>query len=333
MANLRAGIRGLIGATVLAVAVPSSIIVSSALATDYPGDRPIRIIVPSAAGGGTDLSFRRIESKMSEILGGKIYIENFPGATGNIGAQMVAQAKPDGYTLLVVISSHTINPAIMKDVPYDLDRDFAPISFTMSVPNVLVSNPSVPAKDLKELMAYIRSKPGELNFASAGFGSAPHLMMELFLLQTGLKMQHIPYKASAPGFNDVVGGHVTLMAGNVLTAMPFVNSGKLRAYGLTAPQRSAAAPDVPTLAEAGVPGYAAEQWFGLAAPKGTPPEIVAKLHSAVVKTLNDPTVRDALIRDGADPRPSATPEEFGAFIRSEKIKWEKVAKQAGLSAK
>jgi tripartite-type tricarboxylate transporter receptor subunit TctC len=316
MAHMREGIRGLIavGAIICGLAPVAAL-------AEYP-DRPIRLIVPSAAGGGTDLSFRRIEPKLSEILGEKIVIENNAGATGNIGAQMLG-----------VISSHTINPAILKAVPYDLERDFAPISFTMSLPNILVSHPSVPAKNLKELITYIKSKPGELNFASAGVGSMPHLMVELFLMSAGLKMQHIPYKAIAPGFNDVLGGHVTLIAANVLTAMPFVQGGKLRAYGVTGSKRTAGAPEVPTLAEAGVPGYEAVQWFGLAAPKGTPREIVDKLHRAVVKTLNDPSVRDALVRDGVDPLPSSTPEEFGAFIGVEKKKWAKVMMDAGLSEK
>lgn len=327
MAHMRERIRGLIaiGAMICGLAPGAAL-------ADYP-DRPIRLIVPSAAGGGTDLSFRRIEPKLSEILGERIVIENQAGATGNIGAQMVAQAKPDGYTLLGVISSHTINPAILKAVPYDLQRDFAPISFTMSLPNILVSHPSVPAKDLKELIAYIKSKPGELNFASAGVGSMPHLMVELLLLSSGLKMQHIPYKAIAPALNDVLGGHVALIAANVLSAMPSVQGGKLRAYGVTGAKRTAAAPEVPTLAEAGVPGYEAVQWFGLAAPAKTPRDIVDKLHKAVVKTLNDPSVRGALVRDGVDPLPSRTPEEFGAFIAAEKTKWEKVVEAAGLSAK
>ncbi|HVY58498.1 MAG TPA: tripartite tricarboxylate transporter substrate binding protein [Xanthobacteraceae bacterium] len=325
MAHLRARIGALVAAAVLTAATAIT-----AQAAEYP-DRVIRVIVPSAAGGGTDLSFRRIEPKLSEILGGTIVIENHPGATGNIGAMMVAQAPPDGYTLLVVISSHVINPSIMKNVPYDVERDFVPISFTMSVPSMLVSSPTVPAKNLKELIAYIRSKPGELNFASAGVGSMPHLMMELFLNETGLKMQHIPYKAIAPGLNDVIGNHVTLIASNVLTSVPFVRSGQLRAYGVTGAQRSVVAPDIPTLAEAGVPGYAAVQWFGLAAPKGTPRPIIEKLHAAVVKALNDPEIKAALVRDGAEPMPSKTPEEFGAFMKSEGIKWQKVAKQAGLA--
>jgi tripartite-type tricarboxylate transporter receptor subunit TctC len=307
-------------------------VATGAGAGSYP-DHPIRLIVPSAAGGGTDLSWRRIEPKISEILGAQIVIENHPGATGNIGAAMVARAAPDGYTLLALISSHTINPSIMKNVPYDMERDFAPISRTLTVPNLLVSNPALPARNVRELIEYIKSKPGQLDYASAGVGSMPHLMMELFLTSAGLKMTHVPYKAAAPAFNDVLGGHVALMAGNILTAMPLVRSGDLRAYGVTSARRSAVAPDIPTLAEAGLPGYDAVQWFGLVAPANTPRDIVMKLHAAVVAALNDRAVHDAMVQDGADPVPSASPEEFAAVIRAETLKWAKVAQDAGLSVK
>ncbi len=316
----------------LAAAALLGALTTSAWAGGYP-DHPIRLIVPSAAGGGTDLSWRRIESKIGEILGQRIILENHPGATGNIGAALVAQAPPDGYTLLAVVSSHTINPSIMKDVPYDIEKDFAPISLTLTVPNVLVSNPALPAKNVKELIAYIKSKPGQLDYGSAGVGSMPHLMMVLFLNSAGVKMTHIPYKGAATAFTDVVGGHIALMAGNILTAMPLVKSGDLRAYGVTSARRSAAAPDVPTLAEAGLPGYDAVQWFGLAAPAGTPRDIIMKLHAAVVTALNDPAVHDALVHDGADPVPSASPEEFAAYIHAERLKWAKVAEDAGLSVK
>jgi tripartite-type tricarboxylate transporter receptor subunit TctC len=298
-------------------------------AAAYP-ERPIRLIVPSPPGGGTDTSTRVIVPKMSEILNQHIVIDNRPGASGNLGAEMAAHATPDGYTLVACIASQTSNPAVMRKVPFDIVRDFAPISRTISLPNVLVSHPSIPAKTTAELVAYIRARPGQVQFASGGIGSIQHFAMELFLNMSKLKMIHVPYKGVAPAISDVIGGHVPMMAANILTLLPHIKSGKLRAYGVTSAERSGAAPDIPTIAEAGYPGYEAVQWFGLLAPAGTPRDIVAKLHGAVVQALQDPAVRKRFINNGAEPAASSSPEAFGKLIKSEVTKWARVAREAGI---
>ncbi len=295
----------------------------------YP-ERPVRLIMPSPAGGGTDTAWRRITPKLSEVLGQQIVVDNRGGASGNIGAEMVAHATPDGYTLLACIASHAINPLIMKKVPYDLDRDFAPVTLAVVVPNILVSHPSLPAHNTRELVAYVKARPGQVQYASAGVGSAPHLMMELFANMAGLRMIHVPYKGAAPGLTDVIAGHVPMIASNILSTLPHVKGGRVRAYGVTSAKRSPAAPDIPTLAEGGLAGYEAVQWFGMLAPAGTPREIVMKLHGAVAQALNDPTVKQRFVDDGADAAPSASPEEFRAYIRAESKKWTKVVKEAGI---
>ncbi len=303
--------------------------VATSVAAAYP-DRPIRLIVPSPPGGGTDSSTRAIAPKLGEILHQNIVIDNRPGASGNVGAEVAAQAPADGYTLLAIIASHTSNPAVMRKVTFDLARDFAPISQTVTLPNLLVSHPSVPAKNVKELVAFIKSKPGQVQFASGGIGSIQHFAMELFLSMEKLKMIHVPYKGVAPATSDVIAGHVPMIAANILTLLPHAKSGRVRAYGVTSLQRSSAAPDIPTIAESGLPGYEAVQWFGLVAPAGTPPEIVKRLHTAVVQVLNDPEVRARFQKGGAEPTPSESPEAYAKLIRSELKKWADVAKAAGI---
>ena len=297
----------------------------------YP-EKPIRLVVPSVPGGGTDTTMRMLAPKLGELLGQQIIIDNRGGAAGNIGAEAVARSAPDGYTLMAVISSHTINPHLMAKVPFDIERDFAPISLAVTLPNVLVSNPSLPVRTVKELIAFIKARPGQLQYASAGFGSNPHLMMELFTSMAGVKMVHVPYKGAGPAFIDVVAGHVHVMAGNILSALPHIRSGRVRAYGLTSLKRSTGAPEIPTISEAGLPGYEAIQWFGLAAPAGTPRDIVTRLHAITLQTLTDPTIKQRFVTDGADPRPSKSPEEFAAFMRAEHRKWGQVVKQAGIKA-
>jgi tripartite-type tricarboxylate transporter receptor subunit TctC len=298
-------------------------------ATPYP-EKPIRLIIPSPPGGGTDMSTRAIAPKMSEILQQTIVLDNRPGASGNLGAEIAARAPADGYTLLAAIASHTSNPAVMRKVQFDLARDFAPIARTISLPNLLVSHPSLPAKDTRELIAFAKTRPGQLNYASGGIGSIQHMAMELFLTMAGLRVSHVPYKGVAPATSDVIAGHVPLLAANMLTLLPHVKSGRLRAYGVTSAARSPAAPDIPTIAEAGLQGYEAVQWFGLLAPAGTPRDIIGRLHGAVVQALQDPPVREHFLKGGADPTPSASPEEFGKQIREELAKWAKVAKTAGI---
>lgn len=299
-------------------------------AGSYP-ERPIRLIVPSPPGGGTDASTRAVAPKLAEILRQNIVIDNRGGASGNLGAEMAAHAPPDGYTLLAIIASHTSNPAVMRNVPFDIDRDFAPISRTVVLPNLLVTHPSVPAASAKELIAYIQSRPGAVQFASGGIGSIQHFTMELFVHMAKLKMVHVPYKGVAPATTDVIAGHVPMIAGNILTVLPHVRSNRLRAHGVTSLVRSNAAPEIPTIAEAGLPGYEAVQWYGLVAPAKTPPAIVNRLHAAVVQALNDPDVRSRFQKGGAEPQPSESPEAYRALIRSELKKWADVAKAAGIT--
>lgn len=291
--------------------------------------RPIRMIVPSAPGGGTDITARVIAPKLSEYLGQQVVIENKAGAGTMIGSEMVAHAAPDGYTLLMGISTLAINPAIYKKVSYDAITDFAPISLVVTLPNVLVVHPSLGVKSVKELISYVKARPGQINFASAGLGTSPHLSMELFLSMAGLKMVHVAYKGSGQGLIDVVGGHVPVMMPSMLSGTPHIKSGKLIALGVTSAKRTVGEPDIPTIAEAGLPGYEAVQWFGVLAPKGTPREIITKVHGAVVRALQDPDIRKLLINDGADPIGSS-PEEFAAYIRSETEKWDKVVRNTGI---
>lgn len=319
--------------SLLAATAPAAILcittTAQIAAAAYP-EKPVRLIVPSVPGGGTDATMRILAPKLSELLGQPVIIDNRGGAAGNIGAEAAARAAPDGYTLLAVIASHTINPHLMAKVPFDLERDFAPISLAVTLPNVLVSNPSLPVKTVKELIAFTKARPGELQYASAGFGSNPHLMMELFTSMAGIKMVHVPYKGAGPAFTDVIAGHVHMMAGNILSALPHIRSKRIRAYGVTSAVRSHGAPEIPTIAEAGVPGYEAVQWFGLLAPAGTPRDVIAKLHGTVVQALNDPVLNKRFVNDGADPRPSKSPEEFAAFMRAEYKKWGQVVKAAGI---
>ena len=291
--------------------------------------RPIRIVVPSAPGGGADITARIIAPKLSEQLGQQVVVENRAGAGTMIGGEVVARAAPDGYTLLMGISTLAINPAMYRKVPYDALKDFAPISQVVSLPNLLVTHPSLPVKTVKELIAFAGTRPGQINFASAGVGTNPHLSMELFLSQTGLKMVHVPYKGAGPGIVDTVAGHVSVMTPSIISGLPHVKGGRLRALGVTSAKRAGGAPDIPTIAEAGVPGYEAVQWFGALAPAGTPREIVGRLHGEIVRVLQAAEVRGRLSGDGADPVGSS-PEEFAAFLRAETAKWAKVVKDAGI---
>lgn len=295
---------------------------------NYPV-RPIRLVVPSSPGGGTDITARIIAPKLGEYLGQQVVVENRPGAGTMIGGEVVARAAPDGYTLLMGISTLAINPAMYRKVPYDALKDFAPISQVVALPNVLVTHPSLPVKTVRELIAFAKPRPGQINFASAGVGTNPHLSMELFLSMTGVKMIHVPYKGSGQGVIDLIAGHVTVMTPSILTALGYVKDRRLRALGVTSAKRAGGAPDIPTIAEAGVPGYEAVQWFGVLAPAGTPRDIVSRLHKEIVRTVQTPDIRQKLVNDGADPVGSL-PEEFAAFIRSETAKWAKVAKAIGL---
>ncbi len=292
--------------------------------------KPVRLVVPSSPGGGTDITARILAPKLTERLGQQVVVENRAGAGTMIGTEIVAKSAPDGYTLLMGLSTLAINPAMYKKVPYDSVRDFAPISQVIAAPNMLVVHPSVPARTVKELIAFARARPGQLNYASAGHGTNPHLSMELFLSMTGLKVVHIPYKGLAPGIVDLLAGHVTLATATMLTGLPHVKSGRLRLLGTTGAKRAAVLPDQPTVAEAGVPGYEASQWYGVLAPAQTPKEIVARLHAEIVRILQAPDMRQKLAADGTDPVGSS-PDEFARYIKSELTKWGKVARDAGIT--
>ncbi len=298
---------------------------------NYPV-RPVKIIVPSAAGGGTDSSTRFMTPRLEEFLGQRIIVENRAGAASMIGSEMVARSAPDGYTLLTGISTITIQPSMVKNLAFDTLKDFAPISQLVILPNILVGHPSLQPKTVKDLIVFAKARPGQLEFASAGTGSNLHLCMEMFLGMTGLKMVHVPYKGSGQAIADLAAGFVPLMITNMITGTQQVKAGRLRAYGVTSARRSPSAPDVPTIAEQGIAGYEAVQWYGLMAPAGTSKDIIAKLHKGVVLALQDAKVKELYANHGADPVGN-TPEEFAAVLRTDMAKWAKVVKAAGLSPK
>lgn len=303
---------------------------SAAQAQSYP-QRPVRAVVPFPAGGGTDILARLLLQKMSERLGANFVIDNRAGAGGTIGSEIVAKAPADGYTILVASSSHTINPSVYKKLGYDPARDFAPVTLIAAGPGLLVVHPSVPAKNVKELIALGKSKPGQLNYASAGNGTPPHLAAELFKSMAGVDFVHVPYKGNVPAFVDLLSGSVSLSFPTITSGLPQVRSGKLRALGVTSKQRSAVMPDVPTIAESGLPGYEASTWYGMLAPAGTPPPIVSKLHQQMTEVLKLADIREKLLAQGLEPVGNR-PGEFASIISTELVKWSKVVAAAGLRA-
>jgi tripartite-type tricarboxylate transporter receptor subunit TctC len=310
------------------VAAAGLVHTGAALSQAFPS-KPIRLIVPSPPSGGADVTARIIAPAMSELLRQQVVVENRGGASGMIGGEAVARAAPDGHTLLLAIAPLSINPAMFKKIPYDATRDFAHVSQVVALPNLLIAHPSLPVKNLKDLIALAKARPGQLNFASAGLGSAPHLFFELFLDLAGLKMSHVPYKGAGPGVIDVMAGHVPLMSPTIFAALPHVRSGRLRGLGVTTARRASGAPDIPTIAEAGVAGYEASNWFGVSAPAATPREITQLLSSTIARVLQQPDIRARIATDGAEPV-GTTPDEFSAFVRSETVKWGKVARRAGI---
>jgi tripartite-type tricarboxylate transporter receptor subunit TctC len=297
----------------------------------YPS-KPIRIVVPYPPGGFNDTLGRTLAAKLQEAWGQPALVENKPGGNTLIGTDAVAKAAPDGYTLLVVAFPFAVTPSLIRDMPYDTLRDFAPIALCAQSPNVLVVNPQVlPVKTLGELIALAKSKPGALSYASTGNGSSNHISMELFESLAGVRLLHVPYKGSAPAVVDMLGGQVQVMFDNAPNVMPQVRAGKLRALAQSGATRSPVAPDLPTVAEAGVPGYEVTVWFGLVAPAATPRAIVTKLNAEVLRILAMPDVRERFLALGVEPLGS-TPDEFGAHIRAQMEKWAKVVKDAGVKA-
>jgi tripartite-type tricarboxylate transporter receptor subunit TctC len=291
--------------------------------------KPIRWIVPFAPGGTTDILARTISDKLTIALGKPVIVENNPGAGGGVGAVQTAKAAPDGYTIMGgTISTHAINASLYKTLPYDPVKDFTPITLIARVPNLLVVNPDVPAKNVKELIALMKANPSKYTFASSGNGTSQHLSGELFKSMAGVDMQHIPYKGSPAALQDVVSGQVTMTFDNITTAWPLAKAGKLRALAVTTAKRSPIAPDVPTLAEAGLAGYEIGSWQGVFAPAGTPVDVVKRLNTEIVKIINMPDVREKLVSLGAEPVGN-TPDEFAALVKGEVVKWAAVVKQSG----
>jgi tripartite-type tricarboxylate transporter receptor subunit TctC len=297
-------------------------------AQNYP-TKPIRLIVPTAPGGGTDISARLIAPKMSETLGQQVIVENRAGGNTSVGNEYVAKSPADGYTLLMGISSIAINPHTQSKPPYDAIKDFAPVSQVVVMPLVLVSHPSLPPRTLKELIAFVRPRENQLNYGTGSVGSNPHLAMELFLSMAGLKVVHVPYRGIGPAMTDLIGGHLQLMMSNVLAALPHIRNGRARAFGVSSARRSSVAADIPTIAEAGLPGYDVVQWFGVLAPAATPRDLVTRLHAATVAAVGDAQVKQRFAADGADTVGN-TPEEFAAIIRADLAKWGKLVKTAGI---
>lgn len=317
------------------LAVATALVLASigaAQSQDYP-NRPLRNIVPFPPGGGVDTVTRIVAAKLSEVLGQQIVVDNRSGgAGGTVGAAAAAKATPDGYTVLTCqIASHAISPALYKKLPYDHLKDFVPISRLGTTPNVLSVHPSVPVKSVGEFIAYAKASPGKINYGSPGVGTSPHLTMELFKMTTGIDLVNVPYKGGAPALIDLLGGRTVVMFANLPEHLPSVKAGKLRALGVSSAKRSPQLPEVPTVAESGVPGFEVTVWYGMCAPAGVPKGIVAKLNAAVVKTLNLPEVKERLAQNSIEAG-SSTPEEFAAFIRSETAKWAKVVKDAGVTA-
>lgn len=301
---------------------------ANAMAQAYPA-RPIRLIVPFPPGGGTDITARAVAQKLSESWGQTVVVDNRPGANGTIGVDIAAKSAPDGHTLTMISSSHAVNTSLYTRQPYDLLKDLTPITQATSQPYVLVINPSVPAKSVKELIGVARAKPGALNYGSSGTGGISHLAGALLGSLTGTRLVHIPYKGGAPATIDVISGQIQIMFGTLLLNGPHIKAGRLRVLAVTTPQRWPGTPDLPTMQEAGVPGFVITQWYGLLAPAKTPQPTVAKLSKEIARILHQPDVKEKLAADGADAVGN-TPEQFGAHIQSETAKYGKLIKQIGL---
>lgn len=296
---------------------------------NYPV-RPIRLIVPQSPGGATDLVGRLVASLLSERLGELIVVDNRPGAATIVGTDMVAKATPDGYTLLIVPSSFVILPSIKKQLPFDPVKDFAPLSTLTTYPNVLLLRLSLPVNSIKELIALAKAKPGSLNYASGGTGTGTHLGGALFVTMAGIKMVHVPYKGGGPVINALLGGQVDLQFTPMPTSLPLVKSGKLKGLAVSSAQRSSLLPDLPTVAESGVPGYEQTTWNGLVAPARTPPAIASRLNAELNTILRMPSTRERLASSGLEPG-GISSKEFAAMLKSEIAKWDKVIREAGIN--
>ena len=312
------------------IGVIAALALTAAFAADPYPTRPIRMIVGFAPGGGTDLTARPVAQKMSELMGQQVIVENRPGAAGNIATEQVARAAPDGYTLLMgTIAALAINPSLYGNLRFDPETDLAPVIQVVDATNVLALHPSVQASSVKELIALAKDK--SLSAGSSGIGATGHLAIELFNLMAGVKLVHVPYKGGGPAMTDLVGGQVQLVFATAASAAPQIKAGRIKGIAVTTAKRSALMPELPTMSEAGLTGFDANNWYGLVVPAGTPRAIIERLNADVTKILQMPEVRTTLLNQGLDPAPG-TPEQFGAYIKSERIKWAKVIKQSGAKA-
>jgi tripartite-type tricarboxylate transporter receptor subunit TctC len=306
-------------------------VVLPAAAQSYPS-KPIRLVVPFPAGGGTDFFARTVGARMDETLGQAIVIDNRPGGSTIIGAENVKNSSPDGYTVLLGdLGTYALNPSLFRKLPYDPANDFAPVTLTGRFVLTIAVNPSVMnVSSIKELIDAAKKEPGKINYASPGTGSPHHLAMELFARDAGIKLTHVPYKGAAPALQDLVGGQVGVMMVDIAAGLPHIKGGKIRVLGTATPSPVAALPGVPTIASAGLPGFEAWAWQGLAVPRGTPPDVIAKLRDGYVKAVNDPAVRAKLVEAGIEPLVS-TPQEMASYMSAETAKWAKVIKEANVT--
>ncbi len=307
------------------------VLLAAALATQaraFP-DKPVRLVVPYSAGGSTDLISRALGQKLSEMWGQTVVIDNRPGGSTIIATDIVAKSAPDGYTLLVTTTSFTIVPSLTGKLPYDPAKDFEPITLINTTPLVLVVNPGVPAKSVKELIALAKARPGELNFGSAGSGGSNHLAGELFNVMAGVKIVHVPYKGNAPALNDLVGGHVDIVFNGLTSAVPLIKAGRLRPLAVTSLTRSSALPDIPTLDELGLKGFQAVAWNGLSAPARTPKDLIRRINADVLKVIRSPEFVERLTAEGSDAV-GDSPEQFAAFLQEETARWNKLIKFANI---
>ncbi|WP_156546299.1 tripartite tricarboxylate transporter substrate-binding protein [Cupriavidus sp. D384] len=319
-----------LGTMALAAAIPASF-TTAALAADAWPSKPITLVVPFASGGTTDIIGRAVGQRLGEALGQPVVVDNRPGAGGTIGGALVARANPDGYTFLLATVAHTMAPGIYKTLPYDFQKDLEPIGMVALTPNVLIVNQSIPAKNVQELVAYIKANPGKVNYGSAGIGSTEHLSGELFRASTGTDIAHVPYKGGAPMMTDLIAGQIQMAIETSPSANPHIKSGKVKALAVTSAKRSAAYPGVPTVAESGVPGYEVTTWYALMAPHGTPEAVRQRMSAELARVLKQPDVQKRFDEQGVTAG-DMTPQQLAGFIKTETTKWTKVAKDSGAKA-
>ena len=302
-----------------------------AFAQGFPA-KPLRIVVPVAPGGNLDLVTRTVAQKLAEQLGQQVIVENKPGASSILGTELVARAAPDGYTFLSVASTFASTPAVVRNVSYDPVRDFSGVSLTAWLPQILVVNPSVPVHSVKDLIALAKRRPNELTYGTAGNGATAHMATELFSLQAGIRMTHVPYKGNAPALIDVVGGQISLMFDTISTSIQFVKTGKLKGLGVTSPQRSPVFPEMPTISEAALPGYEASLFNAILAPRGTPRDILVRMHAEIAKVVQQQEIRTRFLQQGVELSASESPDQCSSLIKTETEKFARIVMQAGIRA-